>query len=110
LRRIDVPFVKFMMKSRFVSIVNLLADEELFPEFLTTRCPAESMAAELLRWLDGPKELAARRAKLEELRDRVARPGACAAAARFITATVGRRGSSLRDLSAAATVSSGSPS
>ena len=64
--------------------VNLLADDEVFPEFLTSRCAAAEMAAKILNWLDDPRECRQVRDKLADLRERFGRPGACAATAEFL--------------------------
>jgi lipid-A-disaccharide synthase len=69
---------------KYISLVNLLANEELFPEFLTHRDCSSELAARLLGWLNNPVEADRARAKLRQLRDRVAVPGACERAARFL--------------------------
>ena len=40
------------MRCPYISLVNLLAGKELYPEFLSHRDEAEGMAAHVLRWLD----------------------------------------------------------
>jgi lipid-A-disaccharide synthase len=75
---------RFFMTCRYISLVNLLAERELFPEFLSSRCEAEGIAAHLLRWLDEPHAYAELCDELTEVRRRVAEPGACARAARFV--------------------------
>jgi lipid-A-disaccharide synthase len=67
-----------------ISIVNLLAGKELFPEFLTAHDPSAEVADRLLGWINEPRELNRVRADLGALRDRVARPGACRRAAEII--------------------------
>ncbi|MBO0697432.1 MAG: lipid-A-disaccharide synthase [Zavarzinella sp.] len=84
LRRIDLKVGRKFMKVPFITLVNLLAKEEVYPEFLTDRDPSKGVAAEVLRFLKEPERAAAVRAKLEALCRDVAKPGACAAAARFI--------------------------
>jgi lipid-A-disaccharide synthase len=70
--------------TRWISLVNLLADEELFPEFLTMQCPAEAIANKLETWLtDEPARLSLQES-LRRLRERVAEPGACERAAEYI--------------------------
>jgi lipid-A-disaccharide synthase len=81
-------------RCRYISLPNLLANRELFPEFLTTGCPADKMAAHVLRWLDDPAAYQALRRELTELRDRVAVPGACDRAAAEVLACIGRRAAS----------------
>jgi lipid-A-disaccharide synthase len=67
-----------------ISIVNLLAGRELFPEFLTAHDPSAEVADRLLGWLNDPSASARTRDELSALRDRVARPGACRRAAELI--------------------------
>lgn len=73
-----------LMTTRFISLVNLHADEELYPEFLTCRDDSDGIAAAVLKWLNDPAEMAATVGKLRALRDRVAIPGACDRAAAFL--------------------------
>jgi lipid-A-disaccharide synthase len=65
----------------YISLVNLLAGRELFPEFLTAGCPAEGMAGHVLRWLEDRPAYAALCDELAALREREAVPGACDRAA-----------------------------
>jgi lipid-A-disaccharide synthase len=75
------------MKVRYMSLVNLLAQEEIFPEYLSIQCRSQEMACKALHWLNEPMELTRIRSKLRALRDRLALPGACAKAAQFIRET-----------------------
>ncbi|HET8731526.1 MAG TPA: lipid-A-disaccharide synthase [Moraxellaceae bacterium] len=45
---------RFMVKSRFVSLPNLLADEALVPELLQQAATPDAIARETLRWLEEP--------------------------------------------------------
>ena len=65
----------------YISLVNLLAERELFPEFLTTRFDPDEIAKPVIDWLRNPEHHAQRVKELEQLRDRVAQPGACQRAA-----------------------------
>jgi lipid-A-disaccharide synthase len=58
-------------------LVNLLAGKDLYPEFAVAECPSAAVAGHALRWLNDAEAHAALRRDLAELRDRVARPGAC---------------------------------
>jgi lipid-A-disaccharide synthase len=82
--RLDLFLGNLFRTCRFISLVNLLADEELFPEYLTYGDPSGEMASHLLRWLSNPAEHAAAVAKLRGLRAKVAEPGACERAARYV--------------------------
>jgi lipid-A-disaccharide synthase len=88
IRSYHVPLFRWLKKARFISLVNLLADEELFPEFLTDRLDADLIAGHVLRWLNDAAAYHAVCGRLAELRRRVASPGACAQAARYLLAAV----------------------
>jgi lipid-A-disaccharide synthase len=67
-----------------ISIVNLLAGRELFPEFLTSRDVSVELADRVLHWLEKPDEVTRLRLELAALRERVGQPGACARAAEIV--------------------------
>jgi lipid-A-disaccharide synthase len=73
-----------MVKVEHMSLVNLLADEKLYPEIPTSRDESERIAGHILSWLNDPSARAALVARLEDLRARVAAPGACARAAAYV--------------------------
>jgi lipid-A-disaccharide synthase len=75
---------RFLIKCPYISLVNLLADRPLFPEYLAPRLPVQAMADHVLRWLEDKAAYAAVRAELAALRDRIAVPGACDRAAEVV--------------------------
>src|SRR5205085_5269095 len=77
IRPLDLKVCRLFKTSPYISLVNLLAGKELFPEFLTDRCEAGAMGDHVLRWLDDTASREAVCAELLSLRARVARPGAC---------------------------------
>jgi lipid-A-disaccharide synthase len=79
-----VPLVGIFKKVRYISIVNLIADEEIFPELLSPRCEAKAAASHVLGWLNDPSAYQAVTDKLAALREKVAEPGACDRAASYI--------------------------
>jgi lipid-A-disaccharide synthase len=74
-----------------ISIVNLLAGRELFPEFLTSGDESARISERILEWLNAPQLAQHTRAELAELRSRVGHPGACAAAADCILCDAKRK-------------------
>jgi lipid-A-disaccharide synthase len=94
--KLDLTVSKFFRKCRFISLVNLLADRELFPEYLTDRCEAEAIAGHLLRWLTDPAAMAEAKQRLAELKARAAVPGACDRAARIIVDRLRERSGDVR--------------
>jgi lipid-A-disaccharide synthase len=73
-----------MATCKYISLVNLLADEAVFPEHIPTTFDPGPVADHLVRWLKYPAERAAVVAKLRAIRDRAAVPGACGRAAEVI--------------------------
>lgn len=69
---------------RYITLVNLLANEEVFPEFLSAEDESERVAGHVIDWLANPAKRSATVAKIAALRDRVAMPGACDRAAEFL--------------------------
>jgi lipid-A-disaccharide synthase len=108
----------FVVKSRYITLVNLLATERIeragggkfdpdaagaedvpFPEYLTVGDKSAAMAKHLVRWLTDEAEYARRVDQLRRLRDQWGRPGASQAAAGYVLQTL--ENSSLRQSAAA---------
>jgi lipid-A-disaccharide synthase len=87
--KLDLKVCNFFKTSRYISLVNLLAGRELFPEFLTDHCEAAAMAQHVLHWLNDEAAYAQAQTNLAELRQKVAEPGACRRAARFLLDALG---------------------
>lgn len=75
---------KLVVGVKYITLVNLLANAELFPELLTSRDESDRISEHLLGWLNDPAKRAALVGRLEALRSRVAVPGACDRAAEFL--------------------------
>jgi lipid-A-disaccharide synthase len=88
---LDLLICRLLKTSPYISLVNLLAEKELFPEFLSDRCEAEIISRHVLRWLNDPVAYDETCGELAALRDRVATPGACERTARHLLAAGGRR-------------------
>lgn len=86
----DTLLCRCFKTSPYISLVNLLAGKELFPEFLSDRCEAEAVSRHVLGWLNDPPAYEIVRAELAALRDRVAQPGACDRAAQHLLAVLGQ--------------------
>jgi lipid-A-disaccharide synthase len=82
--RVAVWLLRPLIKAKYMSLVNLLAGEELYPEIPTARDESDRIAGHILGWLNDPQSRAGLVAQLETLRDRVAVPGACARAAAYL--------------------------
>jgi lipid-A-disaccharide synthase len=81
---VDLWVSKKLKTATYISLVNLLAEKELFPEFLTDRCEEEAIAAHILSWLADEDKYQDLRAELEGLKRLVASPGACGRAANYV--------------------------
>lgn len=86
--RLDLAVGRRFIRSPFISLVNLLAEKELYPEFLTDHCEAKAIAEHVLRWLGEARASEAIRRELAELKERVALPGACDRTAEYIASVL----------------------
>lgn len=71
------PLVMYFKHARYISLINLLANEEVSPEFLTQRDEAAPMAAQLIRWLQDEPARQHVKQQMQAIQASVARPGAC---------------------------------
>ena len=85
LNRIDLIIARPFIQSKYITLVNLLADSEVMPEYLTTVDVSGELASWALSWLDDPAARSRTVKALAEVRDKVARPGACERAAACIS-------------------------
>lgn len=93
----------FFRKVKYITLVNLLSTDELypkdmspydpsqadaenvlFPEYLTCEDKSEQIADHIVEWLNDPSKRTARIAQLEALKDKVAHGGASSKAADYI--------------------------
>jgi lipid-A-disaccharide synthase len=86
-----IALAHLLKNCRYITLVNLLADKELFPEYFGTKCPAEMLADHVLHWLNDRSAYEALCGELAALRERVAVPGACERAAEAVLAMVRQR-------------------
>jgi lipid-A-disaccharide synthase len=68
----------------YISLVNLLADREVFPEYFTSKDEGDGPAGHVLTWLGDMNARQKTMTALKELKSRVAQPGACASAASYL--------------------------
>jgi len=81
----------FMMV-RYVTLVNLLANEEVFPEYPSMYDRSRQVADNILTWLNAPAAREQCVARLRRLKDELGRPGACDRAAAFLADTIAGQG------------------
>jgi lipid-A-disaccharide synthase len=91
-RSIDLAAYRLFKTTPYISLVNLLAGREMYPEFLTDRCQAEAIGGHVLRWVSDSAVYRTTCAELAALCRDVAQPGACERAARYVLEIVERKG------------------
>jgi lipid-A-disaccharide synthase len=69
--------VRIFKHAKHISLINLLSEEVLSPEFLTRGDESQNMAPILIHWLQNENERCQVAAAMQQLRNQVARPGAC---------------------------------
>lgn len=79
---------KLLLRCKYITLVNLLADKRLYPEYVSTGCLAEPIARDVLRWLQDRSAYEELCGELSALRARVGQTGACGAAAAAILGMV----------------------
>lgn len=92
--RYDYGFYRFVrgigvIAAKYITLVNLLADRELFPEFISCTDVSEPISRHVLNWLGNPVAHAQVVADLTRLKSRVAQPGATERTAHYILDTLG---------------------
>jgi lipid-A-disaccharide synthase len=79
-----VLLARALMRCKYISLVNLLADRPLFPEYVSAGCPGDRLAGHVLHWLQDRHAYEGLCGELAALRRRVAEPGACDRAAEAV--------------------------
>jgi lipid-A-disaccharide synthase len=91
-KRFDLWAARWFICARYISLVNLLADTEVFPEYLTWLDVSDELVRWAHDWLVDPEARARTTAALSALCQQVARPGASNRAAQCILAWLDQRG------------------
>lgn len=82
--------VRKLITVPYISLVNLMAEKELYPEFPTYKCEGPAIAEKVLAWLREPAALEGMERELVELKRRMAQTGACERMAEFLLSTLGQ--------------------
>ena len=67
MKRLSLKIARKLVKIPYITLVNLLAGEELYPEFPTDRDPSKEVAARVLEILNDAEQAASVERKLERL-------------------------------------------
>jgi lipid-A-disaccharide synthase len=70
-----------LKRCKYITLVNLLADRILYPEYFSAGCMAETLAGHILHWLQDRQAYAELCSELAALKQQVAQGGACSRAA-----------------------------
>lgn len=76
-----IVLAKWLMKCRFISLPNLMADKEFFPEFVSHKPLGTELAMTICDWLENAKKMDLARKNLKGLWSLISKPGACDRAA-----------------------------
>jgi lipid-A-disaccharide synthase len=87
---------KRLVQVRFLAMPNLLANEEVFPEFIQDAATAENLARAALELLDHPQRRQQVQSKLTRIVQSLGPPGACVRAANAIVDLLESRPSPIR--------------
>jgi lipid-A-disaccharide synthase len=80
-------FSQFLLLCRYITLTNLIAEDQVMPEFFSSGNPEndiQKMTAVLTEWLQKPETLAARKDIISRLADRVTNIGATQRTADFL--------------------------
>lgn len=80
-------FAKVLLKCRYVTLTNLIANDDVMPEFVSYGDPEndiQTMTVILTSWLKDPQALAKRRAAISDLADKATDAGATRRTADFL--------------------------
>ncbi|QVL33347.1 lipid-A-disaccharide synthase [Telmatocola sphagniphila] len=88
LSRIALRVGKAFMKVKYITLVNLLARKEIFPEFLTDHNAAIEISSIVTDWLTKPSSENSVTTQLAALKSEIAQSGACDRAANCIIGTL----------------------
>lgn len=81
---LGLRIARYLITTKFICLVNLLAGREVYPEFLTEHNESAAIAGRALAWLTDDAVYQRVVAELSAICEAVARPGACARAAEAV--------------------------
>jgi lipid-A-disaccharide synthase len=90
-------FSRFLMMCRFITLTNLIADDEVMPEFISNGDPEadiRKMTSILTEWLQKPETLATRKEVISQLADHATNIGATKRTADFLLSQLAATASS----------------
>lgn len=85
---------KLLQNCRFITLTNLIADEEIMPEFISAgdaKSDVESISAWLKNGCDSPEIMTARQQQMSELADKTVVPGATVRVAELLLEKLARK-------------------
>src|SRR5262249_30808736 len=86
--RVSHRIAKSLITVRWISLVNIVAGEEIVPELIQDHCTVERLEKEGEALLSSPSRLEAMRAGLSRVAGELGPPGASDRAARYVLTTI----------------------
>ena len=80
--------VSVFKHAKYISLINLLADRVITPEFLTKKDESPAMSKQLVAWLQDESSRLAVKEQMQQIKEGIARPGACERAVKHLLATL----------------------
>jgi len=90
-RFMEYVLMPLFLRAKYITLVNLMADRMLYPEFVGCADRSAAMADQIVAWLERPLERQRVADELSDLRRRFATPGATSKAANRIVALAQKR-------------------
>jgi lipid-A-disaccharide synthase len=82
--RVMYEVARQLLKVKSMTLVNMLANKTLYPEYASPQCDAPKLAGHITGWLTDPAARAALVGELRQLSEEVGQPGACERGAKFV--------------------------
>lgn len=84
LARLSYLIGRTLVKTKYISMPNLIMDQDMLPELIQRKAKGEAIASFVLTWLMEPEKASDMRRSLARMKDRLGSPGAAARVAEKI--------------------------
>lgn len=83
-----MKLVKTFKHAKYISLINLLAEKEVTPEYLTAKDESKKIADHLIGWLQDSDSRNQVRNQMQQVKGTIANTGACERAVQYLLATL----------------------
>ncbi|MBL8823049.1 MAG: lipid-A-disaccharide synthase [Planctomycetia bacterium] len=83
-----LKLAKIFKHAKYISLINLLAEKELSPEYLTAQDDSKKIADHLIGWLQSEASRNQVRDQMQQVKGKIANTGACERAVQYLLATL----------------------